>query len=95
LVCQLTIARAITINNRIIVAFIFSPFASKRIIGLHESGGDQTSPPTLNGCADNNTVGGQVNFKVRKAMTRNQQIGVWLALTLLLALALYRWFNLP
>jgi hypothetical protein len=30
-----------------------------------------------------------------KAMTRNQQIGVWLALTLLLALALYRWFNLP
>jgi hypothetical protein len=30
-----------------------------------------------------------------KIMTRNQQIGVWLALTLLLALALYRWFNLP
>lgn len=30
-----------------------------------------------------------------KSMTRNQQIGVWLALTLLLALALYRWFNLP
>jgi hypothetical protein len=31
----------------------------------------------------------------KKAMTRNQQIGAWLALTLLLALALYRWFNLP
>jgi hypothetical protein len=30
-----------------------------------------------------------------KIMTRNQQIGAWLALTLLLALALYRWFNLP
>jgi len=30
-----------------------------------------------------------------KAMTRNQQIGAWLALTLLLALALFRWFNLP
>jgi hypothetical protein len=30
-----------------------------------------------------------------KAMTRNQQIGAWLALSLLLALALYRWFNLP
>jgi hypothetical protein len=30
-----------------------------------------------------------------KVMTRNQQIGAWLALTLLLALALYRWFNLP
>jgi hypothetical protein len=30
-----------------------------------------------------------------KTMTRNQQIGAWLALTLLLALALYRWFNLP
>jgi hypothetical protein len=29
-----------------------------------------------------------------KDMTRNQQIGAWLALTLLLALALYRWFNL-
>jgi len=28
-------------------------------------------------------------------MTRNQQIGAWLILTLLLALALYRWFNLP
>jgi hypothetical protein len=31
----------------------------------------------------------------KKVMTRNQQIGAWLALTLLLALALYRWFNLP
>jgi hypothetical protein len=30
-----------------------------------------------------------------QTMTRNQQIGAWLALTLLLALALYRWFNLP
>jgi hypothetical protein len=30
-----------------------------------------------------------------KAMSRNQRIGAWLALTLLLALALYRWFNLP
>jgi hypothetical protein len=28
-------------------------------------------------------------------MTRNQQIGAWLTLTLLLALSLYRWFNLP
>jgi hypothetical protein len=34
-------------------------------------------------------------FEKGKAMTRNQQIGAWLALTLLLALALYRWFNLP
>jgi hypothetical protein len=33
--------------------------------------------------------------EIEKAMTRNQQIGAWLALTLLLALALYRWFNLP
>jgi len=29
-----------------------------------------------------------------KIMTRNQQIGVWLLCSLLLALALYRWFNL-
>jgi len=28
-------------------------------------------------------------------LTRNQQIGAWLALALLLALALYGWFNLP
>jgi hypothetical protein len=28
-------------------------------------------------------------------MTRNQQIGAWLAITLLLAIAVYRWFNLP
>jgi hypothetical protein len=35
------------------------------------------------------------NKKKGKAMTRNQRIGAWLALTLLLALALYRWFNLP
>jgi hypothetical protein len=30
-----------------------------------------------------------------KIMTRNQQIGAWLLDGLLLALALYRWFNLP
>jgi hypothetical protein len=30
-----------------------------------------------------------------KIMTRNQQIGAWLLNALLLALALYRWFNLP
>jgi len=29
------------------------------------------------------------------SMTRNQKLGAWLILTLLLALALYRWFNLP
>jgi hypothetical protein len=28
-------------------------------------------------------------------MTRNQQIGAWALTALLLALALYRWFNLP
>jgi len=28
-------------------------------------------------------------------MTRNQQIGVWLLAGSLLALAFYRWFNLP
>jgi len=28
-------------------------------------------------------------------MTRTQQIGAWLLLTLLLAIAIYRWFNLP
>jgi len=28
-------------------------------------------------------------------MTRKQQIGGWLLLSLLLAIALYRWFNLP
>jgi len=28
-------------------------------------------------------------------MTRNQQIGAWLLGASLLALALYRWFNLP
>ena len=28
-------------------------------------------------------------------MTRKQQIGAWLLLSLLLAIALYRWFNLP
>ncbi len=28
-------------------------------------------------------------------MSRKQQIGVWLVLTLLLALAFFRWFNLP
>jgi len=28
-------------------------------------------------------------------MSRNQQIGAWLLAALLLALALYRWFNLP
>jgi hypothetical protein len=106
-----------------------SSFVFKRIEGLHGSGGDQTSPPTLYGRADDNTTGRQVNFigvrsavfrpqapaagpfsdieRLRlkavlrtdlpqlKIMTRNQQIGVWLALTLLLALALYRWFNLP
>jgi len=27
-------------------------------------------------------------------MTRKQQIGTWLLLSLLLAIALYRWFNL-
>jgi hypothetical protein len=33
--------------------------------------------------------------EIEKAMTRNQQIGAWLSLSLLLVLALYRWFNLP
>jgi hypothetical protein len=28
-------------------------------------------------------------------MTRKQQIGAWLLLTLLLAVAIYRWINLP
>jgi hypothetical protein len=28
-------------------------------------------------------------------MTRKQQLGVWLLLTLILALALFRWLNLP
>lgn len=28
-------------------------------------------------------------------MTRTQQIGAWLVLTILLAIALYRWLNLP
>jgi hypothetical protein len=28
-------------------------------------------------------------------MTRKQQIGAWLLLTILLALILFRWFNLP
>jgi hypothetical protein len=106
-----------------------SSFVFKSIVGLHGSGGDQTSPPTLYGRADDNTAGRQVNFVVVRStafrpqapaagpfsdierfrlkavlrtdfqreeiMTRNQQIGAWLALTLLLALALYRWFNLP
>jgi hypothetical protein len=83
-----------------------SSFVFKRIVGLHGSGGDQTSPQTLYGRADDNRTGRQVNFIGLKAvlrtdlpqvkiMTRNQQIGAWLALTLLLALALYRWFNLP
>jgi hypothetical protein len=29
------------------------------------------------------------------ALTRTQQLGAWLLLTLLLAIALYRWSNLP
>ena len=37
----------------------------------------------------------RIEFIGEKAMTRNQQIGVWLLCALLLALALYRWFNLP
>jgi hypothetical protein len=37
----------------------------------------------------------RTEFQQEEIMTRNQQIGAWLALTLLLALALYRWFNLP
>lgn len=28
-------------------------------------------------------------------MTRTQQLGAWLLFTALLAIALYRWFNLP
>jgi len=28
-------------------------------------------------------------------MTRKQQIGIWLLLTLLLIVAAYRWLNLP
>lgn len=28
-------------------------------------------------------------------MTRKQQLGVWLLLTILLAIAAYRWLNLP
>jgi len=28
-------------------------------------------------------------------MTRKQQLGVWLLLTVLLAIAAYRWWNLP
>ena len=40
-------------------------------------------------------AGLQTEFQQEEIMTRNQQIGAWLALTLLLALALYRWFNLP
>jgi hypothetical protein len=28
-------------------------------------------------------------------VTRKQQIGAWLLLTILLALAIYRWINLP
>jgi len=28
-------------------------------------------------------------------MTRNQQIGAWLSGSLLFAIAIYRWFNLP
>lgn len=31
----------------------------------------------------------------RRNMTRNQQIGAWLLGALLLAIAFYRWFNLP
>ena len=30
-----------------------------------------------------------------KDMTRRQQLGVWMVLTALLAVALYRWLNLP
>jgi len=33
--------------------------------------------------------------KREKIMTRNQRIGAWLLSGLLLALAVYRWFNLP
>jgi hypothetical protein len=32
--------------------------------------------------------------KSKNLMTRNQQIGAWMFTSLLLALALYRWFNL-
>src|SRR5262245_27027366 len=41
-----------------------SSFVFKSIVGLHGSDGDQTSPPTLYGRADDNTDGGQVNFIV-------------------------------
>jgi hypothetical protein len=34
-------------------------------------------------------------FAVEKTMTRKQQLGVWLLLTALLAIAAYRWWNLP
>ena len=34
-------------------------------------------------------------FSEEKIMSGNQRIGVWLLCSLLLALALYRWFNLP
>jgi hypothetical protein len=28
-------------------------------------------------------------------MTRNQQIGAWLLVTIILSIAIYRWINLP
>jgi hypothetical protein len=33
-------------------------------------------------------------YHKRHNMTRKQQLGVWLLLTFLLVLALFRWFNL-
>jgi hypothetical protein len=37
----------------------------------------------------------EIHHRIFQSMTRKQQLGVWFLLTLMLAIVLYRWFNLP